>query len=125
VYRDFKLEPETPLASPTIPPVVIASFPESGSAEVDSAIKELSVTFSMPMTTAQWSCVKIADAHWPELTGEPRFLENARTCVMPVRLKPGTTYAVWLNLDKYQLFQGTNGLPSVPYLLVFKTRDQL
>jgi RNA polymerase sigma-70 factor (ECF subfamily) len=125
VSRDFKLQVELPLVTPTIPPVVVGTLPESGAAEVSPGLTELRVTFSMPMIPGQWSWVKLGNAEWPELTGEPRFLENMRTCVVPVRLQPGTTYALWLNVDQFQLFQGTNGVPSVPYLLVFKTRDRL
>jgi hypothetical protein len=36
-------------------------------------------------------------------------------------LAPNTTYAVWLNADKFMNFVDTDGHPSLPYLLVFRT----
>jgi len=42
--------------------------------------------------------------------------------VLPVKLEPGKTYAVWVNSEKFDNFKGADGRSAVPYLLVFKTR---
>ena len=44
-----------------------------------------------------------------------------RTCVLPVKLEPGKTYAIWLNSQKFGNFKDTDGRSAVPYLLVFRT----
>jgi hypothetical protein len=41
---------------------------------------------------------------------------------MPVALKPGKLYAIWINSETHQTFQDLDGRAAVPYLLVFKTR---
>ena len=58
------------------------------------------------------------------MNGQPRYLGDKRTCVLPVKLEPGKTYAIWLNTANYQNFKDTMGRPAVPYLLVFRTKGQ-
>ena len=43
--------------------------------------------------------------------------------MIPKKLQPGKTYAVWINSEKLAGFKDTKEQPAVPYLLVFKTRD--
>jgi predicted Ser/Thr protein kinase len=106
------------------PPVVIATVPESGSSGVDPSLKELRVTFSRPMQNGGWSWSSLANANSPKVTGTPRYLDDARTCVLPVRLEPGKVYALWLNSDRYRNFADSNGLSAIPYLLTFETRKE-
>jgi hypothetical protein len=42
--------------------------------------------------------------------------------VLPVRLRPGQVYAIWLNSDYHQDFKDRGGKSAVPYLLIFETR---
>jgi RNA polymerase sigma-70 factor (ECF subfamily) len=42
--------------------------------------------------------------------------------VLPVKLEPGKTYAVWVNSEKFGNFKDADGRSAVPYLLVFKTK---
>jgi len=126
VNRNFELAAltaprETTTMPDTIPPVVLQTIPESGSTSIDPALKELRVTFSKPMRDGNWSWVDLGDGSFPEMTGEPRYLEDKRTCVLPVKLEPGRTYATWINVDAFTSFQAEDGTPAVPYLLVFKT----
>ena len=51
-----------------------------------------------------------------------KYLADKRTCVLPVRLEPGQTYAIWVNTDKFGNFKDTDGRSAVPYLLVFRTK---
>ena len=83
---------------------------------------EIRVTFSRPMRDGSWSLVKLSDTSFPKTSGNPRFLDNQRTCVLPVSLQPGKTYAMWLNRPPYENFQDQDGHKAVPYLLVFETR---
>lgn len=106
-------------------PVVVRTSPEAGSATVDAnSTTELRVTFSKEMNTGSWSWCNLPNKiGFPETTGKPRYLEDKRTCVLPVKLKPGKTYAVWINTQHTRKFIDLKQQSAVPYLLVFKTKD--
>jgi RNA polymerase sigma-70 factor (ECF subfamily) len=103
-------------------PVVIRSVPEAGSAAVDPSTTEIRVTFSKEMQPGVWSWGMIDKESYPGTSEAPKYLEDKRTCVLPVKLLPGKTYAVWINTEKLQNFKDTKGLVAVPYLIVFKTK---
>ncbi len=108
----------------SMPPVVVKTFPQAGDISVDSSIKFISVTFSKEMLTKkQYSWVTYTNETVPELTGEYRFLEDKKTAVAGVKLKPGRTYAIWINRGKFNYFKDKKLNSAIPYLLVFKTRD--
>jgi RNA polymerase sigma-70 factor (ECF subfamily) len=104
------------------PPVVVSTEPRAGQTDVAPGTNEIRVTFSRPMRDGGWSWVKLSDTSFPKTTGNPRFFDNQRTCVLPVSLEPGKTYAMWLNRPPYENFQDQDGHKAVPYLLVFETR---
>ncbi|HEX4630615.1 MAG TPA: Ig-like domain-containing protein [Chthoniobacterales bacterium] len=104
-------------------PVVIKSVPEAGSAAVDPSMTEIRVTFSKDMQPGVWSWGMMNKESYPGTTESPKYMDDKRTCVLPVKLQPGKTYAVWINTEKLQNFKDTKGMVAVPYLLVFKTRD--
>ncbi len=129
IKRDFVLQPEVPHGQSghvctlsCCSPVVVSTVPESGAQDVDPGLTEIHATFSADMIDS-WSWVQLDEESFPQPTGQPRFLQGARTCVLPVKLQPGKTYALWLNADGFQNFQDAHGQASVPYLLIFKTRD--
>ncbi len=64
----------------------------------------------------------ISKESFPQISGEVRFLDDKRTCVAPVKLEPGKTYAIWFNSQKFDYFKDAEGHPAVPYLLVFQTK---
>ena len=103
-------------------PVVIKSVPEAGSAAVDPSTTEIRVTFSKEMQPGVWSWGMMDKESYPGTSEAPKYLEDKRTCVLPVKLLPGKTYAVWINTEKLQNFKDTKGLVAVPYLIVFKTK---
>ena len=105
-----------------VPPVVISTTPASGASEVDPGLTEIRVTYSKPMQDGGWSWGLWGEQNFPETTGPPHYLPDGRTCVLPVRLKPGNTYALWLNSETLLNFTDTEGQPAVPYLLIFETR---
>jgi hypothetical protein len=104
------------------PPVVVSTEPRAGQTGVAPGTTEIRVTFSRPMRDGSWSWVKLSDTSFPKTTGNPRFLHDQRTCVLPVSLGLGKTYAMWLNHPPYEYFQDQDGHKAVPYLLVFETR---
>jgi hypothetical protein len=106
------------------PPVVVRTSPETGAADVDPSLKEIRVTFSKKMTDQNWSWSQTSEGAYPESAGAIHYLADGRTCVMPVKLRPGTTYMIWLNSSQFQNFCDLQGRPAVPYLLKFQTRKQ-
>jgi len=125
VSRNFQLQPtlhSVDAGDIPVPPVVVSTVPESGAADVDPGLEELRVTFSEPMQDGGWSWTKWTDDSFPETRGQARFLEDGRTCVLPVQLQRGKVYAIWINSEHHQNFKDRHSLPAVPYLLIFETR---
>ncbi|MEE9612616.1 MAG: Ig-like domain-containing protein [Desulfatiglandales bacterium] len=118
------VQAENKITVKSMPPVVVKTFPQAGDTAVDPSIKKISVTFSKKMMTQDmWSWVMISKELFPKLVGEVRYLNDKRTCVAPVKLEAGKTYAIWFNSEKYNAFRDKNNNPAVPYLLVFQTRE--
>jgi hypothetical protein len=110
-------------AAAKVPPVVIATVPESGAANVDPALTEIRVTFSKEMITDRmWSFVQVSNETFPKSNGQVHYLNDGRTCVLPVQLEPGKIYAIWINSENHHAFQDLGGRAAVPYLLIFETR---
>jgi len=105
-----------------LPPVVVKAVPESGSTEVDPATTEIKVTFSKEMIDGNWSWVTLSEATYPKTTGKPKYLEDNKTCVLPVKLEAGKTYAILINSEKFTNFKDMGGTSALPYLLIFKTK---
>jgi RNA polymerase sigma-70 factor (ECF subfamily) len=111
---------EVTLAS--VPPVVVKTVPEAGASNVDPKLTEIRVTFSKEMQDGTWSWSTVSKESFPKVDGKPKYLPNKRTCVLPVQLEPGKTYAIWVNSDQFGNFKDTAGRSAVPYLLVFETK---
>ena len=108
----------------SLPPVVVETVPRAGDTDVDPSIGEVRVTFSKDMMTEDmWSWVIHTKESFPKIAGDVRYLADGRTCVLPVSLEPGTTYAIWFNSPNYKhnTFRDLGNNPAVPYLLVFHT----
>ena len=104
-------------------PRVVETFPTSGDTDVDPATTEIRVTFDNEMADRCWSWVRSSPESFPEATGDIHYLDGMKTCVMPVKLEPGTMYVVWINTAKFQQFKDREGRPAVPYLVTFTTRQ--
>jgi hypothetical protein len=114
---------EAPPSVKTLPPVVVKTVPAAGDTQVDAATtKEIRVTFSKKMTDKSWSWVELGEPTKLPVAGEPRYDADGKTCIVSVDLKPGRTYAMWINSEKFKNFRDTEGNPAVPYLLVFETK---
>jgi len=104
------------------PPVVVKTVPSSGDIDVDPALHEIKVTFSKEMMDKSWSWSTASKSTFPDVKGDIHYLDDQRTCVLPVNLKPGRTYATWINSGRFINFKDRDRRPAVPYLLVFRTR---
>ena len=74
------------------------------------------------MMDGSWSWSTVSKESFPEIVGKPKYEKDKRTCVVRVKLKPGKTYGIWLNSDKFKNFKDAERRPAVPYLLVFQTK---
>ncbi|HWQ90612.1 MAG TPA: Ig-like domain-containing protein [Clostridia bacterium] len=113
-----------PIITPSLesaPPVVVKTLPVAGDETVDPATTEIRVTYSKVMQDGIWSWSTWGEENYPEITGTPRYLEDKKTCVLPVKLKPNKFYAIWLNSNNFGNFKDTGQRSAVPYLLTFKT----
>ncbi len=106
----------------TARPSVVKTVPQCGDTQVDPQTREISVTYSKEMTDKIWSWSTAGEGEFPEFVGQPKYLVDGKTCVVEVKLKPKTTYAIWFNSDKFHNFKDKDGRPAVPYLLVFETK---
>jgi RNA polymerase sigma-70 factor (ECF subfamily) len=108
----------------SVPPVVVKTVPEAGAGEVDWKLTEIRVTFSKDMQDGSWSWCTLSQESFPTLGGQPKYLADKRTCVLPVKLEPGRTYAIWVNCEKFRNFKDADGRSAVPYLLVFRVTQK-
>ncbi len=91
-------------------PTVLASFPETGSINVDAALNEITVTFSHEMNTETGNTKTSYDrnegellrptsiSYWQEDFEKPYFRRLWTRPIAP--LEPNTKYALWLNEDE-------------------------
>jgi hypothetical protein len=106
----------------TMPPSVVKTVPQAGETDVDPSLKEITVTYSKDMLTDRmWAVCQISKETFPETGKDIHYLEDKRTCVVPVALEPEKTYVVWFNRGRFNSFRDTQNNPAVPYLLVFRT----
>jgi RNA polymerase sigma-70 factor (ECF subfamily) len=106
----------------SVPPVVIKTVPEAGVKDVDPKLSEIKVSFSKEMTDGSWSWSTLSKPSFPQVDGKPKYLSDKRTCILPVKLQPGKTYALWINSQNFGNFKDIDGRSAVPYLLVFATK---
>ena len=103
-------------------PVVIKTVPAAGAKDVPAGEYEIRITFSKEMKNESWSWCPAWENSNPEPLGGAYFEPGHRTCVLKVKLKPGTKYGWWINNETYRGFRDAKNRPAVPYLFVFQTK---
>lgn len=103
-------------------PNVIATFPVSGSTDVDPSTSKISVTFDEPMTDGNWSWAYTNKNRFPEMDGQPYYMPGLTKNILPVKLKPNKDYEIWINSEKFRNFKDQAGNSATPFRLVFKTK---
>ncbi len=102
-------------------PKIVSMKPPTGSQDVSPDIKELRVTFSVPMGGGfSWTGGGPLFPTSPE-GKKPFWTEDHKTCVLPVELKPNSQYRLGLNSPSYKGFQSAAGVPLAPVVYTFKT----
>ena len=105
-------------------PEIVSLDPPNGAREVSPAVKELRVTFNVPMGDEfSWTG---GGPNFPKIPDgkKPYWTRDGKTCVLPVELKPGSEYALGLNSPSFKGFQSDEGVPLNPVSYTFKTSDK-
>jgi hypothetical protein len=83
---------------------------------VAPGLKEIRVTFSKPLQ-GSWDCSPAWTNSMPPFE-KTELGSDGRTWVLRSRLEPERTYAFWV-----QNLKDAAGLMSVPYLIIFQTKQ--
>jgi hypothetical protein len=122
--------PRTPIEGPALerftktgPPEIVSLNPPNGASGVSPAVTELSVTFNVPMSASFSWCG--GGPNYPAIPAgkRPYWTDGGKTCVLPVRLKPGCQYELGLNSPSFKGFKSDGGVPLAPVVYSFKTSD--
>ena len=115
---------DVPTATPPNPTTlfVAATVPADGAQDVDPKLTAITIVFNQAINQDQWSFTETESWPVPEVTGDPSF-PDARTCVLPVKLAPNTTYGLGINSAQHQNFVSATDpdLVAEPHTLVFTT----
>jgi hypothetical protein len=102
--------------------MIVSIEPKNGAQDVDASIKELRITFNVPMGGGfSWTGGGPQFPTIPE-GKKPFWSEDHKTCVLPVELKPGWEYQLGLNSVSHKNFQSAGGVPLEPVSYTFKTK---
>jgi len=102
-------------------PQIVELSPANGSTDVPLSTKEIRVTFNMPMGRGMsWTG---GGDNFPESPAGRRAVwsKDARTCTLPVSLKPNKDYKIGLNSLSHNNFQSKWGVPLTPVVYSLQT----
>jgi len=104
-------------------PKIVALTPLNGAKDVDPGLTELRVTFNVAMAGGfSWTG---GGPEFPTIPDgkKPYWLDDHKTCVLPVQLNSGSQYRLGLNSPSHKNFQSAGGVSLDPVTYTFKTRD--
>ena len=105
-------------------PMIVALTPKNGAQDVSPGLKELRVTFNVPMEEGcSWTG---GGAEFPTIPDgkKPYWTEDHKTCVLPVELRASSQYRLGLNSMSHKNFRSAGGIPLTPVAYSFKTGGQ-
>ena len=108
-----------PTSSPW--PKITATFPQIGATGVDPKITQITVTFDRNMAKG-FSWTGGPPYFPPSPPGLRPHWQNARTCVLPVRLQAARYYRVGINSPSFMNFRSAGGVAARPAAIYFTTR---
>jgi len=102
-------------------PHILKLVPANGAQNVAPNLAELRVTFDKPMAPGYSWC-----GGGPTFPGippgkRPRWTQDGKTCILPVKLKPGREYVIGLNSPSQKGFTTKDGVPLSPVTWRFTT----
>lgn len=104
-------------------PKIVSLKPLNGAKTVDPNLKELRVEFNMAMGEGfSWTGAGPAFPVIPE-GKKPYWSNDHKVCILPVELKPGSSYRLGLNSPSHKNFQSAGGVPLEPVIYSFRTKD--
>ena len=104
-------------------PKVVRMIPANGATDVDPNLAEIKIFFDHPMRDGSWSVVG-GGPHFPETPGKCSYDAERKVFTLPVRLKPGWSYQLWLNRGKFNSFRSEDGVELQSVEVNFQTRPQ-
>jgi hypothetical protein len=105
-------------------PKVVRCNPANGAQDVSPGLKELRVTFDMPMGDGcSWCGAGPQFPKGPE-GKRPSWTDGGKTAVLPVILEPGVAYELGLNSVSHKNFQSAGGVPLEPVVYKFTTSSK-
>jgi hypothetical protein len=124
IITGCKPKAAAPIPSPVQkePPKIVSTAPANQSSEVDPSIDEITVTFDHDMEEGMSWTGGPPDFPASSEGSKAHWLEDKRTCVLPVKLEPGRHYRVGINSPNHQNFRSLEGLPAVSSEIVFDTK---
>lgn len=113
--------PATAGQSAGVAPQIVSLSPSNGAKDVDPALRELRVTFNVPMSGGMSWCG--SGPHFPTAPQGKKasWTEDRKTCILPVELKPNWEYRLGLNAPSFNNFQSASGVPLEPVEYTFTT----
>ncbi|MGC9317898.1 MAG: Ig-like domain-containing protein [Armatimonadota bacterium] len=107
-------------------PRVVSCDPAPGATDVDFRLREITVTFDRPVAPDDYSWVIFRGCGlYPGARdgGAPQVSEDRLTATLPIRLSPGSVYAIGLNDSFYPGYKDLYGRPVLPLGICFRTAD--
>lgn len=101
-------------------PQIVSSSPARGAADVDPALKEITVTFDQDMEGGM-SWTGGGPEFPPSPEGKKAHWRDKRTCILPVKLKGGHHYRVGINSMSYRNFRSEAGVTALTSAIWFTT----
>ncbi len=102
-------------------PVIVSMSPANGAANVDPNLRELRVTFNVPMGSGcSWTG---GGEDYPTIPEgqRPSWSADKKTAILPVQLAPNHSYRLGINSPSHRNFQSEGGIPVEPVLYTFTT----
>jgi hypothetical protein len=119
IYFTTAGTPNATKREPQVPKIVSVQ-PAIGAQDVSPDLKELRVTFNVPMGGGcSWTGGGPEFPTIPE-GKKPFWTEDHKTCVLPVELKPNSQYRLGLNSPSFKNFKSADGVPLAPVVYTFK-----
>jgi len=117
-FAEEKSSDETKSETPQISKTV----PEDGADDVDPGLKQIRVTFDRDMDKGGMSWTGGPPEFPPVDKSQKAKWIDKRTCVLPVKLEPETSYRVGINSESFKNFRSEKGTAAEPSAIKFTTK---